>query len=148
MTINNICEILSYDKEKFNLYLDYRNICDNSIYLSFEEFLLCENNLDEYLLDEDRILKKYYDYHKDEKIHDYDNYELFCESMHIFPFNKDKLKNYRNCDNCIYYRHTKNLITDEEYDACVFEDIDNYYDCDYHEYDVSKAKAIVRTLSR
>ena len=149
MDVMDICDKLLYDKEKFIIYLDYRNKLDNDIYLSFEEFLLCENNLEEYINGDINIMDKYIKYHNNEEIKDYECFEKFCKSFSIFPYDKEKLEKYKDCQNCIYYGHTVNLITDEEYDGCMLDDIYNYFNnCEYHIFDVNKVKPIIRSLSR
>ncbi len=149
MNVRDIGEILLYDKVKFELYLKYHDEFDNSSYLSFEEFLLCENNLQEYLEDEDKINKKYLEYHKDEPINDYENFKLFCNGLHIFPYEKSKLEDIKTCNTCIHYGHIKNLITGDEYDDCTIDEMVNYYgECEYHQFDVDKVEPIVRTLRK
>jgi len=149
MDIMDVCDRLLYDKEKFIIYLDYRNKVEDTIYLSFEEFLLCENNLEEYIQDENRILQKYRTYHEDSDIKDYECFEQFCKSFNINPYDTQKLNEFKSCKNCIYYGHTVNLITGDEYDDCTMDELFSYNDsCDFHVFDVNKVKPIIRTLSR
>ena len=149
MEAKDIGRILLYDPIKFELYLNYHEKCDNSHLLSFEEFLLCNENLKKYIENSESIIKEYQDYHQDEPILPHDNYLLFCEALHIFPYDESKLESYRQCSNCIFYCHSKNLITGEEFDSCQGdESLVHYpeYSCDSHIFDTEAIKPVVRSL--
>ncbi len=149
MTVKEVGNILLYDPMKYDLYLKFFDVRDNTEYLSFEEFLLCENNLKEYIEDPDKIKNKYLEYHKDKPIMEYESYESYCKYLHVFPYDLAVIKDFKTCENCVYYQKFKNLMDDEEYLDCSIEspDIIGGY-CYNHSFDKDKVEPIIRTLRR
>lgn len=127
---------LMYNPDGFKYYVYYEQNFPKS-YPTFENYLLDNDLLDEYINNPGKIEKGYLEKYELDELHDYDNFMAFCKRYSVFPYQEDKFE--RKCENCRFSCIIHHFDSTEESLGCLTEgEVQSDYVCDSHVFSFNK----------